>query len=177
MGRLLLVAMALFGIGIAMIGSKHNSVLTAPTALHPPVTDAAAPPAMAYRPGEPMLRPGQATELHRSPNGHFTASASVNGQPVDMLVDTGASAVALTIDDARRLGLAVDPATFRVVGTGASGPVRGTAGTLADVAVGDRHVAQMQAVVVEGLDRSLLGQSYLRRLEQVEISGDTMTLR
>lgn len=135
-----------------------------------------AAPTVAYRPGEPMLSVG-ATELKRSGSGHFATNVAVNGQPVEMVVDTGATAVALSVDDARRLGLPVDPAAFRVVGTGASGPVRGATLVLDDVAVDGRHVGQVEAVVLEGLDRSLLGQSYLRRLEQVRIDGDVMTLR
>lgn len=134
-------------------------------------------PTSAYRPGEPTLVLDNAATLARQGDGHFSTSVRVDGQPVEMVVDTGATTVALTVADAQRLGLAIDPATFHVVGTGASGPVMGQAVTLTDVAVGDQQVAQVGAVVLAGLDRSLLGQSYLRRLDRVAIDGDTMTLR
>ena len=175
MGKLFLFAAVLFGVGIAAAG-RHPATVRVIAEAPSPVT-AATPDAIVYRPGEPQLVPGQATTLYRAANGHFTAGATVNGQPMEMLVDTGATSVALTLDDARRLGLAVDPATFQVVGTGASGPVRGMGVTLADVAVEGKHIGGVDAVVLDGLARSLLGQSYLRRLAQVEISGDTMTLR
>lgn len=175
MGRIFLFALAIFGIGAAMSGPRSADVTSAPVGA-PSASAPTAAPTVAYRPGEPMLSVG-ATELKRADNGHFNASVAVNGQAVEMVVDTGATAVALSVDDARRLGLAFDPAAFQVVGTGASGPVRGQALVLDDVAVDGRHVGRVEAVVLEGLDRSLLGQSYLRRLEQVRIDGDTMTLR
>ena len=175
MGRLFVFALALMGIGVVMSGSRRPEAKVIPVATG--VAEPQSAPPVAYRPGEPMLTPGQATELSRAANGHFAASVAVNGQPVEMVVDTGATAVALSVDDARRLGVAIDPSTFQVGGTGASGPVRGQALVLDDVAVDGRHVGQVDAVVLEGLDRSLLGQSYLRRLEQVRIDGDTMTLR
>lgn len=174
MGRLFLIALALLGFGLVMSGSRPPA--TRVIVAQPAVDAPQRPETVAYRAGEPMLSVG-ATELKRSGNGHFSASVAVNGQPVEMVVDTGATAVALSVADARRLGLAVEPAAFQVVGAGASGPVRGQALLLDDVAVDGRHVGRVEAVVLEGLDRSLLGQSYLRRLEQVRIDGDTMTLR
>ena len=153
----------------------------APASSNPPApvraeSSSPAAPAPAYRPGEPSLLL-DAVRLTRADNGHFNATVEVDGQPLDMVVDTGATAVALTVSDAQRLGLAVDPGRFTVVGTGASGPVRGQRVTLSEVGIGGRRVAGVEAVVLEGLDRSLLGQSYLRRLERVEIAGDVMTLR
>lgn len=175
MGRLLLCLAALFAFGIAL--SRPQAARTveaaAPAIGAPDVTA----PTVAYRPGEPMLVPGQSVDLQRAPDGHFYADALVNGQPVAMLVDTGATTVALTIGDAQRLGVPADPATFAVIGRGASGPVRGSAVMLDSVAIGGRQVGPIAAVVAEGLDRSLLGQSYLSRLDQVQIAGDTMTLR
>ena len=175
MGRLFLLALASAGVVAALSGSRRAP----PPALPVAAAVQAAPvvgPAFTFRPGEPSVAPG-AVDLRRAGDGHFYADAQVEGQPVRMVVDTGATAVALTVDDARRLGLPIDPAGFRVIGAGASGPVRGAAVTLGDVAVGGRHVGQVQAAVVEGLDRSLLGQSFLRRLDEVWIDGDTLTLR
>jgi hypothetical protein len=76
------------------------------------------------------------TRLKPTPSGHFRTLAMVNGQPVDFLVDTGATTIALTIEDARRIGLAVDPATFTEVGMGAGGPVRGQDVKIDSVSVG-----------------------------------------
>jgi aspartyl protease family protein len=176
MARLILLAALLIGAVVA--ASRPQPPASAATAQPAPareVAQSAAP--VAYRPGEPMLVPGPAAELRRSADGHFYADTLVNGHPVAMLVDTGASTVALTVADAQRLGIAVDPTAFQVVGTGVSGPARGTVTTLDDVALGAVRAGPVRAVVIEGLDRSLLGQSFLSRLQQVQIDGDRMTLR
>ena len=117
------------------------------------------------------------TKLERAPNGHFYADGNVNGQPVRLVVDTGASTVALTLADAQRIGVPFSTSEFTVVGTGASGPVRGQSVTLDRVEVGGKEVRGVRAAVIEGLDVSLLGQTYLGRISSVQMSGDTMTLR
>src|ERR671913_1996463 len=66
--------------------------------------------------------PRKVTELERSSSGHFYTHAKVNGQLVRFLVDTGATGVALTVADAERVGIDVNPASFEIVGEGAAGP-------------------------------------------------------
>jgi aspartyl protease family protein len=117
------------------------------------------------------------TKLERMPNGHFYAEGNVNGQPVRLVVDTGASTVALTIADAQRIGVPFSTGAFTVIGSGASGPVRGQDVMLDRVEVGGKEVRGVRAAVVEGLDVSLLGQTYLSRITSVQMSGDSMTLR
>lgn len=117
------------------------------------------------------------TKLLRSPNGHFYTDAFVNGKTVHFVVDTGATDVALTIDDARMAGIKVDTGKFEIVAYGASGPVMGQAVDLNDVDLDGKRVRDLRAVVLQGLGVSLLGQNYLRQLHTVEISADTMTLR
>jgi aspartyl protease family protein len=85
--------------------------------------------------------------------------------------------VALTIEDARRLGVPFTPGEFQVVGTGASGEVRGQLVTLDRISIEGKEVRNVRGAVLEGLEISLLGQSYLSRLGGVEMSGDYMTLR
>lgn len=130
-------------------------------------------PAVAPR----SMTPGAATELRRAGDGHFYAGVSANGRPVTMLVDTGASVVALTGADARALGLGWSPGDLRVVATGASGPIRGVALTLDRVALGGHEARGVAAVIVpEGLPISLLGQSFLATIEPVRIERDRMVL-
>lgn len=117
------------------------------------------------------------THVRRSPNGHFFVTALVNGQPVRFVVDTGATTVALTEEDARRAGVAFDPSKFDVVGVGAAGPIRGEETHLTSVELDGKERLHVRAVVLEGADISLLGQSYLSRLNSVEMSGGEMTLR
>lgn len=120
---------------------------------------------------------GGPTRLAREDDGHFYAEALVNGEPVRFLVDTGATSVALTMADAERIGIEVTPEQFEVVGSGASGPVRGQTVLLDNVEVDGRNAVDVRGAVLEGLEVSLLGQAYLQQLDKVEISGDEMVLR
>ncbi|HTK57563.1 MAG TPA: TIGR02281 family clan AA aspartic protease [Sphingomicrobium sp.] len=127
----------------------------------------------AVQSGEP-----RETVLERQSNGHFYTHAKINDKElVHFVVDTGATVVVLTIDDARRLGIPVNPAEFEVVGEGASGPVRGKDIMLDSVEVDGKRVENVPAAVLEGANLSLLGQAYLSRMGQVQMSGDYMVLK
>jgi len=115
--------------------------------------------------------------LQRAYDGHFYADARVNGAAIHFLVDTGASGIALSADDARRAGLAFDSNQSEVIGSGASGAVLGHYVRLNRVELGMKSVSDTQAVILDGGDRSLLGQSFLSQFGSVEIHGDTMVLR
>lgn len=116
------------------------------------------------------------TILTRERNGHFYATAEVNGQPVRFVVDTGASIVALTEDDARRIGVAFDPTKYEVVAEGAGGPVRGQRVRLNEVRLDGKSGYDLGAVVLEGATVSLLGQNYLRTVS-VAMDGERMVLK
>jgi aspartyl protease family protein len=116
-------------------------------------------------------------ELKREDNGHFYADVEINNIPIRVMVDTGATGIALSRDDARRAGLAVSAGMFDVVGEGASGDVRGEFVTLDSVRLGNETARKIPAVILDGGDQSLLGQSFLREFETVEIKGDKMILR
>ncbi|MXO60026.1 TIGR02281 family clan AA aspartic protease [Altererythrobacter salegens] len=116
-------------------------------------------------------------ELQRANDGHFYAGVRVETRDLRMLVDTGASVVALTGDDARELGLDWDPGHLEPVARGASGVVMGVPVRLEEVAVGDFVAHNVDAVIIpEGLGISLLGQSFLSHINNVAINGDTLTL-
>ena len=123
----------------------------------------------------PSISPS--TTLERSDNGHYYADAQVNGASVHFLVDTGATGVALTQDDARKAGIAFSPYEFEVIGSGASGPVKGKLVMIDRVTLGGKTVENVEGAILEGADMSLLGQSFLNRLGSVEMRGNTMVLR
>lgn len=115
--------------------------------------------------------------LPRSSDGHFYAEVTVDGFSSRMLVDTGATVLALTGEDAEAMGIYWQPDDVRPVARGAGGPVFGVAVTLGQVQVGDFEVQGVKAIVVpEGLGISLLGQSFLSQVERVEIDGEQMIL-
>ncbi|RST29609.1 TIGR02281 family clan AA aspartic protease [Sphingomonas ginkgonis] len=161
--------------GALMPGSLSPSpVGTAPPKAPPPVqmVEASAPP--------PTLidtTAGPDTVIQRSPDGHFYVDAQVNGATVHFLVDTGATTVALTPQDAQGAGLQFDRASFQTVGATASGELKGSMVLLDRVSLGGRSAANVGAVIMDGGTKSLLGQSFLSQLSAVEIHGDTMVLR
>lgn len=121
---------------------------------------------------------GFATQIQRAGDGHFYATAEVNGRPVRFLVDTGASTIALTMADAQAVGLHVDPSEFSIIGRGASGEVSGKAVKLDSVSIDGKRADNVRAAILaDGLEVSLLGQSYLSQLQQVKIEGDQLELR
>jgi aspartyl protease family protein len=121
---------------------------------------------------------GGATQILRGPDGHWWADAMVDGRAVHLMVDTGATVVALTPEDAHRLGLDLSPADFSDEIRTAAGPARAARVRLPSLSVGAVRVADVDAVVVEnGLPHSLLGMSWLGRLSGFEASADALTLR
>ena len=124
------------------------------------------------------LADSDAAAVAKSPDGHFWAQGQVNGKAVRFLVDTGATAVALTAEDAARLGL--DPKTLRYgfqVMT-ASGQVRAAEVKLASISVAGAKVDNVDALVIEkGLPSSLLGMTYLGRLSKFEATKTALILQ
>ncbi len=121
--------------------------------------------------------PSDAIVLDREYNGHFYADVQINGSPIRVLVDTGATGIALSRSDAQRAGVAVSAGMFEVVGKGADGDVHGEFVQLDRVSLGSKTVEDVPAVVLNAGDHSLLGQSFLSKFDTVEIRGDKMYLR
>ena len=118
-----------------------------------------------------------AVELDRASDGHFYADVEINGATVHALVDTGATGIALSRDDARSAGVATSIGMPEVVGEGADGAVRGEVVELDRVTLGHKSVEDMPAVVLSRGEQTLLGQSFLSRFDSVEIRGDKMVLQ
>lgn len=110
--------------------------------------------------------------------GHFLTEAEINGREIDVMVDTGASLVALSYDDAQRAGIFVKPADFTHTAQTANGITRVAPVTISEVQIGDISVRNVQAVVSQrgASERTLLGMSFLGRLSRVEMRGTTLVL-
>jgi aspartyl protease family protein len=112
-------------------------------------------------------------------SGHFVLHPHVDGRRVRMLVDTGASVVALSHQDAQALGIRVRREDFsRKVAT-ANGVVQVAPLRIAEIRLGDIVVRNVEAVVLaEGrLGTSLLGMSFLKRLDGFEIARGQLILK
>ncbi|KQW72213.1 aspartyl protease [Phenylobacterium sp. Root77] len=120
----------------------------------------------------------QAASIAKGGDGHYWAEADVNGSRVRFLVDTGASAVALTLADAQRLGIATDKLDYNYNVVTASGQTRAAAVTLGRVSVAGAALNDVEALVIEsGLESSLLGMTYLGRLASFEATRTALILR
>ena len=120
----------------------------------------------------------QSIVLTRAPNGYFYADVRINnGAPLHMLVDTGATIIALSRDDAQMSGLALTVSMNDVVGQGADGAVHGQQVVLDSVTMGDKTVEGVPAIVLSSGGQSLLGQAFLIKFSSVHIEDDKMILR
>lgn len=120
---------------------------------------------------------GAESVLPRQNDGHFYANVDVNSNDIRFMVDTGASGIALTGDDAEALGLSWRDDELQVVGRGAGGKVYGKRVRLQSVELGDVHIADVDAVIIpKGLHVSLLGQSFLSKAQTVKIEDNQMVI-
>ncbi|MCL4189449.1 MAG: TIGR02281 family clan AA aspartic protease [Rhodobacteraceae bacterium] len=116
-------------------------------------------------------------EVPASRDGHYYLTLDIGGTPVRFVVDTGATDLVLSRQDAQRLG--IDPQALVYSGTArtANGSVRTARTRLAEVRLGpfsDRNVAAW--VNAGEMDESLLGMAYLSRFERIEITGGRLIL-
>ncbi|MDZ4792635.1 MAG: TIGR02281 family clan AA aspartic protease [Hyphomicrobiales bacterium] len=111
--------------------------------------------------------------------GHFFARTMVNGAPVEMLVDTGASSVVLRPEDADMAGLDVRELRFNVPVSTANGTAYTARVRLEHVSIGGIRLRNVEALIAQpnSLNQSLLGMSFLSRLRSYEFSGDFLVLR
>ena len=164
----------------------RQSSTGAPTAASAPSTATAVARGSAM-PAAPAaaehLRPlGQATlvvnslTLRAQANGHVLLTAEINGAPIKFLVDTGATWVSLTHEDAVRAGVAGN-LTYSMPMQTANGTSKAAPVTLHQVRIGQLMVPEVSATVMsEETGISLLGQSFLKRLRSYEMRGDVLTL-
>lgn len=161
---------------VAMLAPDRPSSVAAAGAGHGRVI--ANPQAPAANPIEAVGNGVGEIILDRAPDGHFYANTMVNGATVRMMVDTGASSVALNRADAQAAGIAFGNGDFTERGRGAGGVIALKPVTLDRVGIGPIEAHRVDGVVVDGaLDVSLLGQSWLSRIGHVAIEGDRMILR
>lgn len=122
---------------------------------------------------------GRTTVIDGDRQGHFLATTAVEGRHLVMMVDTGASIVALSHEDAAAVGIRPAPGDYRARMSTANGEVAGAPVRIREIRIGEIHVRDVEAVVMpRGLLRtSLLGMSFLRQLRGFDIAGNRLTLR
>ncbi|HEV7255544.1 MAG TPA: TIGR02281 family clan AA aspartic protease [Mesorhizobium sp.] len=134
-------------------------------------------------PGSPLAFQDEdgraAVMLQRGLAGHFEAQVTVNGEPVTMLVDTGASATVLTARDAARIGLDPESLSFTVPVATANGTARAARAVAEEIAVGEivRRRVPLLVAQPDALDQSLLGMNFIGTLTGFDMRGDRLILR
>lgn len=127
-------------------------------------------------PQQALTSSGQ-IEVPRGIGGHFHLVLRLNGEPVEFIVDTGASDVVLSRQDAQRVGIDLSSLTYLGRAHTANGEVRTAPARVDTVDLGGITDRNLRVVVNEGeMEGSLLGMTYLRRFESLEIRGDRLIL-
>jgi aspartyl protease family protein len=125
-----------------------------------------------------VVEHGRSVEVARAYNGDFDISARINGARVSMVLDTGASSVVLTREDAKAAGLPLEVLAYTAVIDTANGRTHAAPVRLDRIAVGGLVERSVDALVAQPgqLKTSLLGMSFLNRLQSWEVRGDRLVL-
>ena len=122
---------------------------------------------------------GATVEITRGRGGDFQLAMQVNGARVTMVLDTGASAIVLTHDAAKAAGLPLEMLAYTVGVDTANGRAKAASVMLDRVAVGSIVERGVPALIAQPgqLKTSLLGMSFLNRLQSWEVRGDRLMMR
>ena len=121
---------------------------------------------------------GYSVKLKAGKYGHYRTPARVNGREIKVLVDTGASYVSLTNEDAERAGIFVTSADYKHKTQTANGTSRVAIVMIDRISIGDIEVRNVRATVHERgkLGITLLGMSFLGKLQRTEMRGGQLIL-
>jgi aspartyl protease family protein len=163
MGKFIIFAAMILGVGVVAARWADRSV---PIAASPSAMAAAQEPA-------PAASNSRTVTLSRSSDGHFRTEARVDGRRLELIVDTGASQIALRASDAARLGIHPTPRDYNVRVSTANGITRAALIQLQRVEVEDIVVRDVAALVQpdEALGVNLLGMSFLSRVRWTHERG------
>jgi len=129
------------------------------------------------RPRQAVFADQGRVEIPRSFDGHYYMTLDINGTPVKFIVDTGATQIVLTQEDATRAGLDVTQLNYFGRANTANGEVRTARVLLNEVEVSGIRDRNVSAYVNDSeLFSSLLGMSYLQRWDKIEIADGTLVL-
>ncbi len=120
-----------------------------------------------------------ATALKAGQNGHFIVKVEINGRDVRVMVDTGASAVALSYEDAHDVGLHPGNLDYNIPVSTANGVVKAAGVNLDKIEIDGVRVSDVQGLVMpEGVMRgSLLGMSFLGKLKSFKVEDGVLYLK
>lgn len=121
---------------------------------------------------------GRTARLAMDSRGHFITDARMNGRTVEVLVDTGATSVAINKSTARRLGIHLKQSDFKYKVNTANGQIAAASATIDRIKIGRIEVRNVEAAVLDdrALSDTLLGMSFLRNLKSFEVRNGELIL-
>jgi aspartyl protease family protein len=125
-----------------------------------------------------VLMPARTMEIRAGPSGHYVTTVEIERTPIVVLIDTGATKVALSYEDADRAGLKPFSLDFSIPVATANGIAKAAPVTIRRIEVGNIVVRDVEAVVLpEGaFSGTLLGMSFLSRLSSFGIRDGVLVL-
>lgn len=111
--------------------------------------------------------------------GHFNGDFKINGKPVQGMIDTGATYVALNESLARRLGYGGNQLDFRYAVNTANGQTKAAHVTLDRMEIGGIRVQGVEAFVLkdDALSQTLVGMSFLKKLDSYSVADGALSLK
>ncbi|MFN8947031.1 MAG: TIGR02281 family clan AA aspartic protease [Alphaproteobacteria bacterium] len=128
-------------------------------------------------PAKPVARQANEVVLRRANDGHFYADLKINGASMRLLADTGASVIALSVEDAEDAGIDVNQLDFTLRVSTANGTAMAARVELDEVRIGSIIRDDVTALVARGLSQSLLGMNFFNSLSKFQIENDELLLR
>jgi aspartyl protease family protein len=119
------------------------------------------------------------TELKAGNGGHYVVDARINGSGIKVIVDTGATAVALSYEDAERVGLKPKTLEYSVPVATANGVSKGAPVTIRKIEIDGVRVSDVEGIVLQqgALNGTLLGMSFLSKLRSFSVEDGVLTLK
>jgi aspartyl protease family protein len=159
-----------------LVGGLAIYLIIASRGLVTPHQDGGTPPPVPVAASDkPAPPPNNALVLRAGRDGYVFVDASVNGTPLRMAFDTGAAVVSLTQADAARLGIA-GGLSYTIPFATANGRSYGAPVILREIRIGQLEIDDVKAVVMPNLNVSLLGQTFLSRLDSYQMRDGSLTL-
>lgn len=120
-----------------------------------------------------------AVMIDRLANGHFEVRAEINGAPLIVMIDTGATSTVLTFEDARRAGYEPEALRFEIPIMTANGQASAARAVADEIRIGDIVRRRVPVMVAQSgrLERSLLGMNFIGTLSGFDMRGERLVLR
>ena len=128
---------------------------------------------------QPTRVSGRKAVIAADRRGHYATEAKINGRRINVLVDTGATAVAINEQTARKVGLRLRRSDFIHTASTANGQVKFASAVVDEIRIDRVRVRDVQVAVLpdESLNNVLLGMSFLNKLRSFQVRDGELILQ